>query len=100
MLCACPFLSSLSVPRHTLCTRVRTGVTVTLPPEQWGQFGNVLALQVKSNRYMGRSGRDRDLLRAGRSGDRIPVHGRFSAAVKTGPGGHPTTCTMGTGSLS
>jgi hypothetical protein len=29
-----------------------------------------------------------------------PVAARFSAAVQTGPGAHPASCTMGTGSLS
>ena len=37
---------------------------------------------------------------AGRSGDRIPVEARFSAPVQTGPGAHPDSCTMGTGSFS
>jgi hypothetical protein len=41
-----------------------------------------------------------DLLQAGRSGDRIPVGGRFSAPVQTGTGAHPASYTMGTGSLS
>ena len=39
------------------------------------------------------------MLRAGRSGDRIPVEARFSAYVQTGPGAHLASCTMGTGSL-
>jgi hypothetical protein len=38
-------------------------------------------------------------LRAGRSGDRIPVGARFFAHVQTGPEAHPASCTMGTGSF-
>jgi hypothetical protein len=40
-----------------------------------------------------------DWLRAGRSGDRIPVGVRFLAHVQTGPGAHPASCTMGTESF-
>jgi hypothetical protein len=40
-----------------------------------------------------------DWLRTGQSGDRIPVEARFSAPVQTGPGAHPASCTMGTGSF-
>ena len=40
-----------------------------------------------------------DWLRAGWSGDRIPVEARISAPVQTGPGAHPASCTMGTGSF-
>jgi hypothetical protein len=39
-------------------------------------------------------------LRAGRSGDLIPVGARFSASVQTDPGAHPASCTMGTGSFA
>ena len=38
-------------------------------------------------------------LRAGSSVDRIPVGTRFSAPVHTGPGAHPASCTLGTGSF-
>jgi len=33
------------------------------------------------------------------SGDRIPVGARFSAPVQTGPGAHPASYTMVTGSF-
>ena len=32
-------------------------------------------------------------------GDRIPVGTRYSAPVQNGPGPHPASCTMGTGSF-
>jgi len=40
-----------------------------------------------------------DSLRAGRSGDQIQEGSRFSAPVQTGPGAHPASYTMGTGSF-
>ena len=38
-----------------------------------------------------------DSLRAGRSGDRMPMGARFSAPVQTGPRAQPASYTMGTG---
>ena len=46
--------------------------------------------------YTGRAG-IAQLLRAGRSEDRIPVGARFSAPVQIGPGVYPASCTMGAG---
>ena len=40
-----------------------------------------------------------DSLRAGRSGDRIPVEARCSAPVQTGPEVHPDSYKIGTGSF-
>jgi hypothetical protein len=41
-----------------------------------------------------------DSLLAGRSGDLIPVGAKFFAGVQTGPGTHPASYKMGTGSVS
>jgi hypothetical protein len=38
-------------------------------------------------------------LRARHSVDRIPARARFSAPVPIGPGAHPASCTMSTGSF-
>ena len=40
-----------------------------------------------------------DWLQAGRSGNPIPVEVRFCAPVQTGPGAHPASSTLGTGSF-
>ena len=40
-----------------------------------------------------------DSLRAGLSGDRIPMGASFSAPVQTGPEAYPVSYTMGTGSF-
>jgi hypothetical protein len=37
--------------------------------------------------------------RSGRSGDRTQVEAKFSAPVQTGPGAHPVSFTMGTGTF-
>jgi hypothetical protein len=49
--------------------------------------------------WAGQLSRHRGWLRAGRSGDRIAAEARFSTPVQTGPGTHPASCTMGTGSF-
>jgi hypothetical protein len=38
-------------------------------------------------------------LRAGRSGDQIPVGVEFSAPVQTGPGAHTASCKIATGTF-
>jgi hypothetical protein len=65
------------------------------------QYCNITVLQYYNIPYYGprQLSRYSDSLRAGRSGDRILVEARFSALVQTGPGAHPASCTMGTGSF-
>ena len=55
--------------------------------------------ETTSNMWAGQLIRYSDWLRAGRSGDRIPVGARFSAPVQTGPGAQRASCTMCTGSF-
>ena len=61
---------------------------------QYNSFVNCMIL----SQWTGQLNRCRDWLRAARSGDRIMVGARFSA-FQTGPGDHPASCTMGTGSF-
>ena len=51
------------------------------------------------NLWAGQQSQYSDWLQAGRSGNQIPVGAGFSAPVQTGPGAHPASCTMGTGSF-
>jgi hypothetical protein len=48
---------------------------------------------------LGQRGQYSDSLLARWSGDRIPVGSRFAAPVQSGPGAHPASYTMGTGSF-
>ena len=51
------------------------------------------------NSDINKPNRDSDSLRAGLSGDRIPVGARFSTPIQTGPGAHPASYAMGIGSF-
>ena len=55
--------------------------------------------QVPEYKGSGWFSRYSDSLRPGRSGDRILVRARFFAPDQTGPGAHPASYTMDTGSF-
>jgi hypothetical protein len=78
--------------------KIRT-VAAELPHSD-RQAGRKMGKYDETNSLFG--GRDSSVgiateLRAGRSGDRIPLWSRFFSHVQTGPGAHPASCTMGTG---
>jgi hypothetical protein len=85
----------------------------SLPRKEWLQFATervVTACHGKTEKHI-RGHKPRivggpeylsrysDSLRAGKSGDRIPVEAKFSFPVQSGPGVHPTLYTLGTGSF-
>ena len=103
--------------RHTSITLAPTRMLLKLSPATFSNF--VLLFSIVTHKYQkatqihvsliilriyficgpGKLSRYSDTLRDGRSGDRNLLEAIFSAPVQTGPGDHPASYTMGTGSL-
>jgi hypothetical protein len=60
---------------------------------------NKIQSKTMYHKWAGWLSRYSDWLRAEQPGDRIPVRTKFSAPVQTGPGAHPASYTIGTGSF-
>jgi len=76
-------------------TATRFCMSSSVPPRQCisNQYHTLIFIPLSSMVWAGIA----HSLRAGRSGDRIPVGLRFSALVQKSPGAYPASCTMGTG---
>ena len=89
-----PRLSTHGITFQTLTSVSHTFAMQSLPFRL--SYLNITQARYRGPRQLSRYS---DLLRAGRSGHRIPVGARFSAPVQTGRGAHPASCKMATGSF-
>ena len=85
------------VPKNWLWGKVRPACSCAACQNK---DGSLRFLSPSESSWLSTGMLNSDSLRAGRSGDRIPVGARFSAPIQIGPGFHLASYTMGTGSLS
>jgi hypothetical protein len=86
---------NISILRGARCYLNWLGIKILENFNTEGHKFLLLFLSTQFTVWAGYRSRYSDWLRAGRSGDRIPVEAKFSTPVQTGPGAHPTSCAMG-----
>ena len=97
------FLWFFSVSPDTYMDSDLKQTTTTVVPTDQHNYSFIIIIIIIIRPSIGKGpgylSRYSDLLWSGRSGGRILVGARFSAPLQTGPGAHPASYTMGTGSF-
>jgi hypothetical protein len=102
-ICCCQYLLSFFVQTETTIFLITVNYQLGAQFPYFLKYVYSIPLHVSSTicsswwaEYLSRYS---DWLRTARFGDRIPLVAKFSVPVQTGPGSHPASSTMGTGSF-
>jgi len=98
-LAAMPKVAYLLSRNHNPLKGTSGSLNIMWTTNRMWQDSLAIVRSLKQVMWAGQLSHYSDWLRAGRSGNRIPMGTRFSAPVQTDPGAHPASSTMGTGSF-